>query len=87
MDKDRWAKIAIEMQPHVEPLLRIAKREKLDIFSVSLYGTSEGKNEPETATLYIDHSDEAQYSTVRYAGENMLKIRKDGDDYRAFLQT
>ena len=85
MDKDRGAKIAIEAQPHVEALLRIAKREKLDIVSIALYGTSE-EHDLETTVLYIDQSTGTQYDSVRFLGEN-LKIRKNLDEYKTYIQT
>lgn len=86
MDKDRWATIAIEMQPHVEALLRIAKREKLDIANISLYEASEEEHEIETSVLYVDKSTDTIYDSIRFRGEN-LKIRKNFNEYRAYTQT
>ena len=43
MDKDRFAKIAIEAQPHLDALERIAKREQMGIVSIARYDDGKTK--------------------------------------------
>lgn len=42
MDKDRWAKAAIEMQEHLDALERICRRENIGMASISVSGAPEG---------------------------------------------
>ena len=54
MDKDRFAKIAIEAQPHLDALERIAKREQMGIVSIALYGRAEDGYGLETNISYME---------------------------------
>lgn len=82
MDKDRWAKIAIEMQEHIDALERIAKREQLDLVVVSLNGMPKNIYSAETDVLYADG--EVHYQSDRGA-DRKLSIRADNDVYRTFM--
>lgn len=84
MDKDRWAPIAIEIQPHVEAILRTIKREKLDMVVISLYGTQDKEHGVETSVTYPDGRN--HYESDRVLGGN-LKIAVNGDEYKTYTQT
>ena len=57
MDMDRWTKIAIEAQPHLNALERIAKREQMGIVSIALYGRAEDGYGLETNMSYMEGDD------------------------------
>lgn len=82
MDKDRWAKIAIEMQEHIDALERIAKREQLDLVIVSLNGMPKNIYSMETDVLYAEG--EVHYQSNKGADGNLL-IRTNNDIYRTFM--
>ena len=79
MDKDRFAKIAIEAQPHLDALERIAKREQMGIVSIALYGRAEDGYGLETNMSYMEGDD--LYNCGRY-DDGKTKIGLIGDDYR-----
>lgn len=79
MDKDRFEKIAIEAQPHLDALERIAKREQMGIVSIALYGKAEVGYGLETSMSYMEGYD--LYNCNRY-DDGKTKIRLIGDDYR-----
>lgn len=82
MDKDRWAKIAIEMQDHIDALERIAKREKLDLVIVSLNGMPEDIYSAETDVLYAEEG--VDYQSDKGA-DNKLSIRANNETYRTLM--
>lgn len=65
MTNERWKKVAVEMQVHINALAEIAEREELDIVSIALYG---GGQKLRTSTNYID-KEETVY---------MMNTYKDG---------
>lgn len=79
MDKDRWAKIAIEMQGHIDALARIAKREKLDAVSISLLGMPKHEYSIETYTFYIEG--EKHYQSNKCV-DGKLEMCIKNDTYR-----
>ena len=84
MDKDRWAKIAFEMQDHIDALERIAKREKLDLVIVSLNGMPEDIYSAETDVLYAEGIDHYE-SNMGLDGR--LAVNVNGDTYRTYTRT
>lgn len=82
MDKDRWAKIAIEMQEHIDALEKIAKREKLDLVVVSLNGMPEDIYSAETDVLYAEG--EVHYQSDKGA-DKKLSIRANNETYRTYM--
>lgn len=84
MDKDRWAKFAMEAQPHIEAILRAVKREKLDIAAISLYGAQDKAHGLESSMIYIEGKD--HYGSDRFLGGG-LKIAINGDEYKAYIKT
>lgn len=83
MDKDRWAKIAIEMQEHINALEKIAKREQLDIVSIALYGEAEDGYSLETSMSYIEGDD--VYNCDRH-DDGEAKISLNSDIYKTYLR-
>ena len=81
MDKDRWAKIAIEMQEHIDALERIAKREKLDLVIVSLNGMPKDIYSAETDVLYAEEG--AHYQSDK-GTDKKLSIRANNETYRTY---
>lgn len=82
MDKDRWAKIAIEMQDHIDALERIAKREKLDLVVVSLNGMPKDIYSAETDVLYAEGG--VHYQLDKGA-DKKLSIRANNETYRTYM--
>lgn len=84
MDKDRWAKIAIEMQKHIDALERIAKREQMGIVSIALYGKAEDGYSLETSASYVEGDD--VYSCDRH-DDGKAKIYTGSGTCKTYLRT
>lgn len=73
MDKERWEQIAKEMQEHIDAIQKIAKKEGMDLVSISVHTSPEVTgNELRTAAAYIDN-DYTIYNSFTYAdGETQI---------------
>lgn len=84
MDKERWAKIAFEMQGYIDAMERIAKREKLDTVVISLSGMQEKEHGILTSVLYSDGGVHYE-SLVR--NDRSIEISKGFDKYISYIRT
>ncbi len=84
MDKERWAKIAVEMQEHIDALERIAKREKLDLVSITLLGMPKDIYSTETDVLYAEG---AYHYESNLGTDKKLTLSVNRDRYRTCIRT